>query len=67
MVGMNVGMQPMESSITVAVNRPGDTQPQPDVLVVEASIKPFINLLWGGTVVMLAGFALAIVKRTKED
>ncbi len=67
MVGMNVGMQPTESSITVAVNRPGGAGPQPDVLVVEASMKPFINLLWGGTLVMLAGFALAIVKRSKEE
>jgi cytochrome c-type biogenesis protein CcmF len=68
MVGMNIGMQPMESKITVAVIRPGaPVQEQPDVLVVEASVKPFINLLWGGTVVMLVGFALAIVKRSKED
>jgi cytochrome c-type biogenesis protein CcmF len=67
MVSMNVGMQPTESSVTVAVNRPGSAEPQPDVLVVEASVKPFINLLWGGTVIMLAGFALAIVKRSKED
>ena len=67
LVGMNVGMQPTESSVTVAVSRPGGAQSQPDVLVVEASIKPFINLLWGGTLVMLAGFGLAIVKRSKED
>ncbi len=67
MVGMNVGMQPTESSVTVAVNRPGGNSSQPDMLVVEASIKPYINLLWGGTLVMLAGFVLAIVKRSKED
>ena len=67
MVGMNVSMQPTESSVTVAVNRPGDASSQPDMLVVEASVKPYINLLWGGTLVMLAGFALAIVKRSKED
>ena len=67
MVGMNVGMQSKESSVTVAVIRPGTAQPQPDVLVIEASVKPFINLLWGGTVIMLAGFALAIVKRSKEN
>lgn len=67
MVAMNVGMQPTESSVTVAVNRPVSAESQPDVLIVEASVKPFINLLWGGTLVMLAGFALAIVKRSKED
>jgi cytochrome c-type biogenesis protein CcmF len=67
MVEMHVGMQSTESSVTVAVSRPGAAQAQPDVLVVEASVKPYINLLWGGTLVMLAGFVLAIVKRSKEE
>jgi cytochrome c-type biogenesis protein CcmF len=67
MTGMNVGMQAGESSVTLVVPRPGSVSSQPDVLVVEASVKPFINLLWGGTLVMLAGFALAILKRSKED
>lgn len=63
MVKMNVGM---ESSITVAVSRGGASPSQPDVLVVEASIKPFINLIWSGTILMLVGFGLAIFKRSKE-
>jgi cytochrome c-type biogenesis protein CcmF len=39
----------------------------PESLVIDASIKPCINLLWGGTLVMMAGFVLAFVKRSKES
>ena len=39
----------------------------PESLVIDASIKPFIILLWGGTLVMMAGFSLALVKRSKES
>lgn len=42
------------------------TPAQPEKLVVEASIKPYMSLLWGGMVLMIMGFALAIVKRTQE-
>ena len=42
------------------------TLPRPERLVVEASIKPFMSLLWGGMVLMIAGFGLAILKRTQE-
>jgi cytochrome c-type biogenesis protein CcmF len=39
----------------------------PESLVIDASIKPGINLLWGGTLVIMAGFVLAFVKRSKES
>lgn len=39
---------------------------QPEVLMVEASVKPFISVVWGGTVIMLVGFVLAIIKRMRE-
>lgn len=38
-----------------------------EALVVDASVKPGINLLWGGTIVMMAGFVIAFVKRSKES
>ncbi|MBK7105638.1 MAG: cytochrome c biogenesis protein CcsA [Ignavibacteriae bacterium] len=37
-----------------------------EVLSVEASIKPFINLVWTGVLLMVAGFIISAVKRTKE-
>jgi hypothetical protein len=39
----------------------------PESLVIDASIKPCINFLWGGTLVMMAGFLLAFLKRSKES
>ena len=40
--------------------------PASEALVADVSTKPCINFLWGGTLVMMAGFALACVKRSKE-
>ncbi|MBI4535591.1 MAG: cytochrome c biogenesis protein CcsA [Ignavibacteriae bacterium] len=37
-----------------------------DVLVVEASVKPFINMVWSGVIILLVGFIVTIVRRTKE-
>jgi cytochrome c-type biogenesis protein CcmF len=37
-----------------------------DVLVVEASIKPLINLVWAGVIVLLAGFLITIFRRAPE-
>ncbi|RMD48644.1 MAG: cytochrome C biogenesis protein, partial [Ignavibacteria bacterium] len=38
-----------------------------EVLSVQASIKPFINLVWLGTLVMVLGFFIAVVRRVKEN
>ncbi len=66
LVAMNVGMgKENPSTITVKVERANASAPAPETLVVEASIKPYINLLWGGTVIMFAGFILATFKRAK--
>ena len=37
-----------------------------EVLAIEASIKPFINLVWAGVILMVAGFIISAVRRTKE-
>jgi cytochrome c-type biogenesis protein CcmF len=37
-----------------------------DILVVEASIKPYINLVWNGVIIMLVGFLVTTVRRTQE-
>jgi len=39
---------------------------QPEVLSIEASVKPFINLVWTGVILMVIGFILSAIKRTKE-
>ncbi len=37
-----------------------------EVFSVEVSTKPFINLVWIGVILMVAGFGVAIVRRVKE-
>jgi cytochrome c-type biogenesis protein CcmF len=37
-----------------------------DVLVVEASIKPYINLVWNGVIILIVGFIVTIVRRSQE-
>jgi cytochrome c-type biogenesis protein CcmF len=63
---------PERSSVTVEILKggtqlttsgPAKTQ---DVLVVEASIQPFINLVWLGTVVAMIGLIITIVRRARE-
>mgnify|MGYP005846430533 CR=1 FL=1 len=38
-----------------------------EVLSIEASIKPFISLVWAGVLVMTAGFLISTFRRTKES
>jgi cytochrome c-type biogenesis protein CcmF len=47
----------------VAAGRSSD---QVDVLVAEASIKPYINLVWAGVIILLVGFLVTIVRRAQE-
>ncbi len=63
---VNAGMGSTSSSIVLGLTQAGGGTPSPEILMVEASVKPFINLLWGGTVLMMTGFVLAIVKRWRE-
>jgi cytochrome c-type biogenesis protein CcmF len=65
---VNVDMTTKESSIAIAVHRDGqDARSEKDeVLVVEASVKPFISLLWSGTVILFVGFIVSIIRRAKE-
>jgi len=38
-----------------------------EILAVNASVKPFINLVWGGTIILTIGFIVSIVRRGKES
>ncbi len=37
-----------------------------EVLSIEASVKPFINLVWAGVILMVIGFLISVVRRTRE-
>ena len=38
-----------------------------EILTIEASIKPFISLIWLGVVVMVIGFVISAYRRSKES
>jgi cytochrome c-type biogenesis protein CcmF len=38
-----------------------------EVLSITASVKPFINLVWSGVLVMVFGFFISVVRRLKES
>ena len=39
---------------------------QGDVLMAEASVKPFINLVWSGLIIVMVGFLVTIFRRGQE-
>lgn len=43
-----------------------EAPPAAETFVLTASIKPFINFVWGGTIVMVLGFFLALVARYRR-
>jgi cytochrome c-type biogenesis protein CcmF len=63
----NVNVQ-NESSVDVAVVDNEEQKPvqSPEVLVLTASIKPFINFVWFGVLIMGLGFFFSIVKRYRR-
>jgi cytochrome c-type biogenesis protein CcmF len=69
LVSMNVGEGGKASTVTVQLHRSGTAAATqaPEALVVEASVKPYIILLWVGTVIMFAGFILAVFNRATTD
>jgi cytochrome c-type biogenesis protein CcmF len=40
--------------------------PAKDMIRVEAFVKPYINLVWGGILIVVFGFYLAVIRRRKE-
>jgi len=65
---VNVDMSTKESSVAIAIDRDGENtkSEKNEVLVVEASVKPFISLLWTGTAILLVGFIVSIFRRATE-
>ncbi len=54
-------INPEENSFTFGLN-----QTQKDWIIIEAVEKPLINILWVGTLLMVIGFVIAIVRRYGE-
>jgi len=71
---MNIVMTNMDASGKVSLafsNIDGtsnaQTEASKEVLSIDASIKPFINLVWAGVIVMVAGFIISAFRRSKES
>jgi cytochrome c-type biogenesis protein CcmF len=54
------------SEINVTNTEVDETDAPQPALTIDASIKPFIGLVWIGTLVMTLGFIVSVVRRTKE-
>lgn len=69
-----LGMTPNQedlalSTVEVRLRNPNiavDPNNLRDVLVVEASIKPFISLVWIGIIMMMIGFTVAMFRRARD-
>ena len=59
---------PSLSKVEIAITDPNavSRRPKAETLIVEASVKPYINLVWAGTITLIVGFILTIVRRVQE-
>jgi cytochrome c-type biogenesis protein CcmF len=58
---------PAESSVEITVvDADMKVQSNRETLVIEASIKPYINLVWMGTITLIVGFVITIIRRVQE-
>ena len=57
-----------QSKVQISVTPPNlpEAKPKDETLVIEASVKPYINLVWVGTVTLVVGFFLTILRRVEE-
>jgi cytochrome c-type biogenesis protein CcmF len=57
------GVNPNNGKITIEV---AEKDTSGEFIIMKAIMFPWINLVWGGTIIMVIGFALAIVKRLQD-
>ncbi|MCL5020524.1 MAG: hypothetical protein M1339_02430, partial [Bacteroidetes bacterium] len=65
---IDLAYMPGKNSPDFALLKQAQQGPQDEkqALVIEATIKPFINLVWGGVVIMVIGF-IVTWRRRRED
>ncbi len=64
---ITLGYMPSAKSQDVSLLTQAE-QPQnrKEVLIIEATVKPFINLVWGGVIIMVIGFIVTWRRRREE-
>ena len=67
-LGMHVDMETKESSIELSITDPSSPGQavEKEVLVVETSIKPFMNVVWVSALLVMVGLSIALVKSRKQ-
>jgi cytochrome c-type biogenesis protein CcmF len=67
-ISMNVDTETKKSSIELGVSDPGvvATPSRPELLVVEASSKPFMNFVWVAAIFLLGGVGLALYNNSRN-
>jgi cytochrome c-type biogenesis protein CcmF len=63
---LNADMGAVSLNIAGIVKNVSNESTSKETLIIEVSTKPFINVLWIGTVILLVGQIVAIRKRMKE-
>jgi cytochrome c-type biogenesis protein CcmF len=66
LVSMNIDMGSKQSMVTLEVIRPDVVSHPGEVLEVEASMKPFIGLVWSGTILLFIGLIISMLHRKRE-
>lgn len=66
LVSMNIDMESKQSTVTLEVIRPHAAIQPAEALMVEASVKPFMNLVWSGTILLFIGLIISMFHRKRE-
>lgn len=59
-----MGVNPKNQTITIEV---AEQDTSGDYIIMKAIVFPWINLVWAGTIIMIIGFLLAILRRLQEN
>jgi cytochrome c-type biogenesis protein CcmF len=66
LVSMNIEMGSKQSTVTLEVLRPNPQSAPSEALEVEASVKPFMNLVWSGAILLFLGLIISMLRRKQE-
>ncbi|MCC6721324.1 MAG: cytochrome c biogenesis protein CcsA [Bacteroidia bacterium] len=55
-----------ENGVVSAYIDLSERPPVRDFIILKAIVFPYINLLWGGVIIMMAGFVISAIKRSKD-
>lgn len=63
---MNAPMDLKSGEKATYVLTVSNRRPRPEYIIMKAIVFPWINLVWAGTIIMVIGFVISIIRRVKE-